>query len=93
MNLDEVVAALPVPSPIRSRIDETISSPIPDREFDLDPGIASRLVRKRRFEADYGVRVVVPAEFYDQMVRVDDVPGSEPRLRRVIIEIQKWQET
>lgn len=92
VNLDEVTASLPIPDEIRQEFDEKLNQALPDREFDLDQALGSRLVRRRHFEADNGVRVVVPAEFYDEMVTVEDVPNTEPRRRRVIIKTTRWEE-
>lgn len=92
VNLDDLVASLPVRPEIREQIDAVVSEVLPDREFDLDAGLGARLVSKRRFEADNGVRVIVPAEFYDQMVKVEDVPNTSPRLRRVVITTTRWEE-
>jgi hypothetical protein len=92
VNLDDFVSSLPVPQGIREHIDEKISTVLPDRQFDLDPGLGARLVRKRTFEADNSVRVVVPAEFYEQMVKVEDVPNTTPKQRRVIITTERWDE-
>lgn len=90
VNLDDVMSSLPVPTKIRQQIDVTVSEVLPDREFDLDPGLGAKLVRKWIFEADNGVRVVVPAEFYDQMVKVEDVPNTNPLIRRVVIRTARW---
>lgn len=92
VNLDEVVSALPVPPGMRSEIDEIVSASLPDREFELDRDLGEKLVRKRTFDADNGVRVMVPAAFFDQMVDVEDVPNTDPTVRRVIIKTERWEE-
>lgn len=92
VNLDEVVASLPVPNEIRDEIDQKVSQVLPDRQFELDKTLGARLVQKRRYEADNDVRVIVPAEFYDQMITVEDLPQSASKRRRVTILTDKWEE-
>ena len=94
VNIDNLVAALPVPDPVRERVDATISRVLPDREFDLDPGVASQFVRRRAYRADNDLRISVKAEFA-QMIHVDDLePGDdESKLRRVWFETRSWKET
>lgn len=93
VNLDNLVAALPVPEPIRARIDAALSSTLPDREFDLDPGVASQFLRRRTFRGDNALRLSVRAEF-TKMIHVEDVDPSneENRLRRVWFETRTWKE-
>ena len=92
VNLDEVMGSLPVPESVRSKVDEIVSAALPDREFDLDSGLGKRLVLRRVFEADNRVRVVVPAEFFDQMINVKDVPNTDPVVRLVTIRTERWEE-
>lgn len=93
VNLDDLVAALPVPPATRERIDAIVSRTLPDRQFDLDPGVASQFVRRRTYRADNDLRVSVRAEFI-QMIHVEDQePGDdEARLRRVWFETRTWKE-
>jgi hypothetical protein len=93
VNLDELVAALPVPQPIREQLGAVISQSLPDREFDLDPGIARRFVRRRTYLGDNGLRLSVLAEFAER-VHVEDIEpgGRDTRLRRVSFETRTWRE-
>lgn len=94
VNLDTLVAALPVPQPIRERMNATLSRALPDREFELDQEVASQFVRRRTYQGDNGVRVSVKADHVD-MLKVEDLePGEdETRLRRVSFETRTWKET
>lgn len=92
VNLDELTPSLPVPEEIREEFAEKLSEALPDREFELDQALGARLVRKKTFEADNGVRVIVPAEFYDDMVKVEDITNSNPKKRRVVITTERWEE-
>ncbi|SRR6266545_4597072 len=93
VNLDDLMAALPVPEPIRARIDAEVSRALPDRDFDLDPDIASQFVRRRTYHGDNGLRVSVRGEFAD-MIHVEDLePGDQDtRMRRVWFETRTWRE-
>lgn len=92
VNVDELVETLPVPDEARARVETIIGRALPDREFDLDADRAQRLVRKRKFKGDNNLQLSVPSEFYDQMVEVTDVPGSNPPVREVRIRTRRWQE-
>lgn len=92
VNLDDLVESLPVPQKIKKRVDDALVRALPDREFDLDPGLGHRLGKRRQFEGDNGLRVIVPAEFFDKMITVDDVQGTKPVVRRVTIRTRKWEE-
>lgn len=95
INIDTLIAGLPVPDPIRARVDAAVSRTLPDREFDLDPVVARQFLRRRTFRADNDVRISVGSEFFDQMIHVEDLEpgGDEMRLRRVSFETRTWKET
>ncbi len=94
VNVDTIIASLPLPAPEQERIDQIVSDQLPDREFDIDPAFMQRLTAKRRFRGDHGLRVTVATEKYDQIVRsarwVDD--GSEPGHYEIVIHTTKWEE-
>lgn len=94
VNVDTLVAALPVPDPIRERIDAAVSRALPDREFDLDREVARQFVRRRTYRADNNLRVSIDADHAD-MLHVEDIETSDDdtRLRRVWFETRTWQET
>jgi hypothetical protein len=94
VNLDTLMAGMPVPEPLRQRIDAAVSRSLPDREFDLDSGVASQFVRRRAYRADNDLRISVKAEF-NQMIQVEDLErgNDETRLRRVWFETRTWTES
>lgn len=91
INVDELVAGLPVGAEVRQRFDEEIAATLPDREFDVDPETAASLLKSRRFAGDNGLRVSVPDEFFRDMV--DPQPPGEDGLWTVTIRTRKWRET
>jgi hypothetical protein len=94
VNVDALVAGLPVPEEVRTRIDARVSRALPDREFDLDPEVARQFIRRRTFRADNGLRVSIEAAHAD-MLHVEDVErgDEETRLRRVWFETRSWKES
>lgn len=94
VNVDALVASLPVPEEIRQRVDAVLSRTLPDREFELDADVAGQFLRRRAWRADNDLRVSVRSEFAS-MVTVEDLePGDgETRLRRVSFETRTWKET
>lgn len=94
VDLDNLVAALPVPDPVRQRINAAVSRQLPDRQFDLDPVVAAEYVRRRSYRADNDLRISVRGDQVN-MIKVDDVDPddtSETRLRRVSFETRIWKE-
>ena len=94
VNVDALIAGLPVSESVRSRVNDTVSRALPDREFELDPEIARQFLRRRTFRADNDLRVTVRTEF-EAMLKVDDLEGgtSETRLRRISFETRTWKES
>jgi hypothetical protein len=95
IDLDTWIDGLPVSAEAKERIDEVVSKNLPDRQFDLDEDAAQKLIGKRRFRGDSGLKVEVPAEAYDQVVHsvsyVEDAPGKPPYYE-VILHTGKWDE-
>ena len=77
VNVDNFVASLPVPQPIRERVDAIVSRALPDREFETDPRIASQFVRRRTYRADNDLRLSVSSDFA-HMVHVEDQECRPP---------------
>jgi len=94
VDLDVLVAALPVPEPSRQRIDAAVSRQLPDRQFDLDPDVSAEYVRRRSYRADNDLRISVPGDQVDMLTieDVDPTDTSETRLRRVSFETRTWKE-
>lgn len=94
VNLDTVVEGLPVPEPIRQRIDARLSRDLPDRQFDLDAAVARQFIRRRTYKADHNLRVSVDTDYLD-MLTVEDIEtdgDEDTRLRRVSFETRTWKE-
>lgn len=94
VNLDTVIEGLPVPEPIRAQIDARISRDLPDRQFDLDAGVARQFIRRRTYRADHNLRLSIDSDHVD-MVTVEDIEtdvDDDTRLRRVSFETRTWKE-
>lgn len=92
INLDQWLPTLPVAAEDRQVFETVVAEALPDREFDLDEGIRSRFVRRRRFQGDNGLVVQMDARFFDDMVEIEDVPNTNPPVRRVVITTREWRE-
>jgi nucleoid-associated protein YejK len=92
VNVDSLMDALPVSAPIRDRINTVVSAALPDRQFDLDPLVASKFVHRRVFRADNGLRISIDAD-KESMIHVEDVDedGQDLPLRQVWFETRTWQ--
>ena len=94
INLDAWLAALPLPEACKAQIEQVVAQELPDREFEIDTTYAQGLTRKRRFRGDYGLRVDVSAERYDQVIRSVEwveTPDAPPHYR-IVIHTEKWEE-
>jgi len=89
INLDELVTTLPGPPEVRAQVASALSDVLPDREFDLDPAVAERFVRRRVFEGDHELRVAVRADAFDDMITVTD---DDEGYHIVTIRTRKWKE-
>ncbi len=93
-DLESWLAGLPVSESARAGFGGALAEALPDRSFDIDPAWGSRLVSKRTFRGDYGLRLQVQSEQFDELVTVELVsgrPGRRP-FYRVTIETEKWDE-
>ena len=96
INIDSWLQALPLSEVHKEQIDQVVSQKLPDREFEIDKTYAQKLIRKRRFQGDHGLRVVIEAsgETYKQVIRSEErveEPGSPPYYR-IVIHTEKWEE-
>jgi hypothetical protein len=90
VNVDELVAGLPVGDAHRRRFADRIVEALPDREFALDAVTARSFVAQRRFTGDNRLRLTVPAEFHDDMVRAEH---GDDGMWRVTIHTREWKES
>ena len=94
INIDTWVKALPLPEEHKTQIKQVISQKLPDCEFEIDETYAQKLIRKRHFRGDHGLRVEVSEEKYKQVIRsVEPVeePGTPPYYC-IVIHTEKWEE-
>ncbi len=94
INLDAWLAGLPLDEAHKERIDQALRQQLPDREFGIDTGYAKKLVRKRRFKGDHGLRVEVLADDYEQVVQAVDYikQRGTPPYYRVVLHTETWDE-
>jgi hypothetical protein len=92
INVDEMIAGLPVDESVRRRFEELLTAAIPDRDFDVDGTTAVSLLKQKRFTGDNGLRVSVPAEFFEDMV-VSDPPDAADGRWTITIRTREWRQT
>ncbi|RLC75636.1 MAG: hypothetical protein DRJ03_29950 [Chloroflexi bacterium] len=95
INVDTWLEGLHVSPEVKTQIDRVVSKNLPDRKFELDRPTALRLISKRRFRGDNGLKVEIRADSYDQVMHsityVKDDPGKPPYFE-VVIHTEKWDE-
>lgn len=93
VNLDELILGLPINETLKDQFAIELDRVLPDRDFELDAGSATRFLRKKRFKGDNGLMLTAPGQFFDEMVRV--TPPSDDGDGKYTIEIKTgvWQAT
>ncbi|MGF1467125.1 MAG: nucleoid-associated protein [Sandaracinaceae bacterium] len=91
VNVDQLVAGLPVEPRIRDRFRERLDDELPDRDFELDPPTARKFVKQKRFEGDNNLRLTVPSEFYEEMV-TEQRPGPDGYWT-IRIRTRRWRQS
>lgn len=91
VNVEELVAGLPVEQEVRERFEEKITTDLPDRDFEVDPGTAANLLKSRRFTGDNGLRVSAPDQFFQDMV--DSQPPGDDGFWTITVRTRQWRET
>lgn len=95
INLDDWIDRLPVPEWARERLDQSIRQRLPDRAFSLDPNYGKKLVRKRYFEGNFGFKLQVDRDDYDQIFQeVEPVRGDDGEIEyhRIVLHVPGWKE-
>jgi hypothetical protein len=90
VNVDELVAGLPVEAEVRQRFNDRITATLPDREFEVDTLTAVSLLKSRRFTGDNGLRVTLPDQFFQDMV--DEKPPGDDGFWNITIRTRQWRE-
>lgn len=96
INLDTWIKALPLSDVHKSQIEQVVSQNLPDREFEIDKTYAQKLIQKRRYHGDHGLKIVIEAsgDIDKQVIRsVEHInePGTPPYYR-IMIHTKKWEE-
>jgi hypothetical protein len=95
VDVDTLIGGLPVADEHKEQINQTVSSMLPDREFEIDETYAQKKLRqKRRFRGDYDLRIDVSADSYGRIIRSVELirESGRPPFYRIIIETEKWEE-
>ncbi len=93
-DLEAWLTGLPVSDPAREKLSALLVGALPDRAFAIDPEWGSRLVRRRVFLGDYGLRLQVAGDHFDDLLAIQYVAGEAGRrpYYRVTIETERWDE-
>ena len=95
VSIDDFLETLPLKEEHKNQVNQTISKNLPDRRFSIDKNVAEKLVKKRRFTGDYGLKLEIRSSEYDQIVEsVERTDGEEgqPAYYRVTLRTEKWKE-
>jgi hypothetical protein len=94
INIDTWTDGLPVPEKAKEQMEKKLSA-LPNREFDTDATVATKLTRKQIFLGDNNLKVVVSAEGFKEtissVIHIKDDP-EKGSYYRVEIHTKKWEE-
>jgi hypothetical protein len=95
INLDIWLEQLPITDDQKETVNEVLLDYMPDREFEIDRTEGERVSKKRRFRAEYQLRLTLTAEGYKRIIKEDrwyEDDGTRPRYHRLVIETENWDE-
>jgi hypothetical protein len=95
VDVDSFLSSLALRDEHKQKIDTIISEKLPDRKFEIDRDIGEKLLRKRRFRGDYGLKLEVRANDFSQVVdSVEYVEGEDgqPSHYKVTLRTESWEE-
>jgi hypothetical protein len=90
IDVDRIVADVPGPPKVKELFAEQLRT-FSDRSFEADADTAAKLVQRKQFDGDNGLRVVVDAAFFPSMFTVQHPTADDPDF---VIEIRTrtWKE-
>lgn len=98
INIDNWIDELPLSDDHKQHINQVVSDKLPDREFEIDRTYSEKKFNhKRKFEGDFGLKIVVDAQAdkFEEIVksvdRITDDP-EKPPYYRIEIHTEKWDE-
>lgn len=94
-NVDDWLETLNLPEAAVSEIDEQIRRRLPDREFNIDTEFGGKLVEKRYFAGDFGLKVQFQALHYEDVIESEEpIVDGEGKVvgRRVVLNALNWRE-
>lgn len=92
VSVDDIVGNLPGPKRVKDAFDRALGAALPDREFETDSETVDKLVARRRFRGDNGLRLSVPSRFFRDMVSVTPPGADGDGEWTVTIKTKEWSE-
>jgi hypothetical protein len=96
VNVDTLIDGLPVPDDVKSHFHENVDNRLPDRVFNLDKTVTTRLVRWQRFRGDAGLKVELHRDAKDRVIRSERLVTNDPNRPEpyweIVIHTRKWDE-
>ena len=102
VNIDQWLDTVGLPAAAQKILREYLApAQIPNREFAIDREYADKVIRRRRFRGDHGLRLEVAAEDYGpagaagrrKLVEWRQVaPAAEPPYFEIVIRTETWEE-
>lgn len=93
INVETFVESLRIPEPTKQEARNIIIGQLTDLEFKLDQEITARMLKKRKFRGDHGLRVQIDADFFEQVIKVTPVTKQGREVYEITILTEEWRET
>lgn len=94
IDLDDLVETLPIPDEAKAKFDGVLRDEIPDRVFDIDARVVISQLPKRKFRGSDGLRVDIPTDLYQTILRSATQKRDEngrPYVE-VVLHTDTWEE-
>lgn len=91
INVNTWLDELPVDENIRAAFREPIQNKITDIEFQTDAQIGGKFASRVIYQGDYGFRLSIPADHYDDLVQpIRIIQTPEGEINEIIIRTKTW---
>lgn len=93
-NIDTWVNSLSLSDEHKQKIEQELSTNLPDCEFEIDKSYVEKLVQKRTFKGEGGLKITVKADKFDKIIKsIKRIPEEgEPFYYRIEIQTDEWKE-
>jgi hypothetical protein len=94
INYEDFIGTLILPTEEKKEVKKIFSSRLPDRDFEIDQKYVSKIAKKRVFKGDFGLRVQVENDYFNQVIQLGNEIIEDGKVvgRTIILKAKGWHE-